>query len=57
MDRENREWKKLLERLWNNELDEKTFLKEIKNLRLNYLKKQKAKGIQSIPVGEFTFIR
>ncbi|WP_091585989.1 5-methyltetrahydropteroyltriglutamate--homocysteine S-methyltransferase [Alteribacillus bidgolensis] len=52
---ENREWKKLLERLWKNELDEETFLKEMKHLRLNHLKKQKAKGIQSIPVGDFTF--
>ncbi|RSL30153.1 5-methyltetrahydropteroyltriglutamate--homocysteine S-methyltransferase [Salibacterium salarium] len=51
---ENREWKRALESFWTGQLDESEFLKEVKELRLNYLKKQKESGVQLIPVGDFS---
>lgn len=51
----NREWKKLLERYWSHELTEVEFHEEMKQLRLSNLLKQKNKGIDMIPVGDFTY--
>ncbi|WP_371018956.1 5-methyltetrahydropteroyltriglutamate--homocysteine S-methyltransferase [Pseudalkalibacillus sp. JSM 102089] len=51
---EKREWKKLLEKFWAGKLDEDTFTEESKQLRLSYLKKQRDKGIDLIPVGDFS---
>ncbi|WP_431522048.1 5-methyltetrahydropteroyltriglutamate--homocysteine S-methyltransferase [Guptibacillus hwajinpoensis] len=51
---ENREWKKLLEHFWGGDLSEETFHREAKQLRLSYLRKQQEKGIDLIPVGDFS---
>ncbi|WP_301287894.1 5-methyltetrahydropteroyltriglutamate--homocysteine S-methyltransferase [Paenibacillus sp. MSJ-34] len=50
----NREWKKALERFWSNQIDEDQLTQELKTIRLAHLAKQKEKGIELIPVGDFT---
>lgn len=52
---EKREWKKALESYWNNKISEEQLLSETKELRLHALKKQQDKGIDLIPVGDFSF--
>ncbi|EUJ43477.1 5-methyltetrahydropteroyltriglutamate--homocysteine S-methyltransferase [Listeria riparia] len=52
---EKREWKKALESYWNNKISEEQLLSETKELRLQALKKQQDKGIDLIPVGDFSF--
>ncbi len=52
---ENREWKKLLESYWSDQITEETFTREMKQLRLNHLRKQQDKKIDLIPVGDFTY--
>ncbi|MBC2370293.1 5-methyltetrahydropteroyltriglutamate--homocysteine S-methyltransferase [Listeria booriae] len=52
---EKREWKKALENYWNNKISEEQLLSETKELRLHSLKKQQDKGIDLIPVGDFSF--
>lgn len=52
---ENREWKKALEQYWAGKLEQKNFLKEMETIRLTHLKKQQEKGIDFIPVGDFSF--
>ncbi|PUB15228.1 5-methyltetrahydropteroyltriglutamate--homocysteine S-methyltransferase [Paenisporosarcina sp. OV554] len=49
-----REWKKSLEQLWAGKLEKEAFLKQIEEIRLNNLKKQKDLGIDLIPVGDFS---
>ncbi|WP_445487427.1 5-methyltetrahydropteroyltriglutamate--homocysteine S-methyltransferase [Niallia sp. 03133] len=51
---ENREWKKALEQFWAGKIEKAEFLETIEGLRLNHLKKQKEKGIDLIPVGDFS---
>ncbi|WP_088815897.1 MULTISPECIES: 5-methyltetrahydropteroyltriglutamate--homocysteine S-methyltransferase [Listeria] len=51
---EKREWKKSLENFWNNKISEDTLLSETKAIRLAALNKQKEKGIELIPVNDFT---
>ncbi|MEC0368499.1 5-methyltetrahydropteroyltriglutamate--homocysteine S-methyltransferase [Paenibacillus chibensis] len=51
----NREWKKALEAFWSGKLEEAAFLKELKAIRLHHLQKQQEKGIDLIPVGDFSF--
>ncbi|ASK62171.1 5-methyltetrahydropteroyltriglutamate--homocysteine S-methyltransferase [Virgibacillus phasianinus] len=50
----NREWKRALERFWSGKQSEESFLKEIEQLRLGLLQKQKEHGIELIPVGDFS---
>ncbi|WP_026575777.1 5-methyltetrahydropteroyltriglutamate--homocysteine S-methyltransferase [Bacillus sp. UNC438CL73TsuS30] len=52
---EKREWKKALEGFWAGKLGESEFLKQIEEIRLHHLQKQKNLGIEWIPVGDFTF--
>lgn len=52
---ENREWKKALESFWAGKLEEKDLLKTMEQIRLSHLEKQQQKGIDLIPVGDFTF--
>lgn len=52
---ENREWKKALEAFWTGKLEETDFRHQIEQIRLSHLQKQKEKGIDLIPVGDFTF--
>lgn len=51
---ENREWKRLLERFWKQEIDEQTVQAEWKNLRITHLKKQQALGLTQVTTGDFT---
>lgn len=52
---EKREWKRALEKFWNGLITEQELLAETKVLRLHALKKQQEKGIDLIPVGDFSF--
>ncbi|KKI92012.1 5-methyltetrahydropteroyltriglutamate--homocysteine methyltransferase [Bacillus sp. SA1-12] len=52
---ENREWKKVLELFWSDQLNEEQFEKEMEHIRLSHLKKQQEKGIDLIPIGDFSY--
>lgn len=49
-----REWKKSLEAFWAGKIDEATFEKQQQKIRLNHLRKQREKGIELIPVNDFS---
>jgi 5-methyltetrahydropteroyltriglutamate--homocysteine methyltransferase len=49
---EKREWKRSLEKFWNQEITEDELLKQTGELRLENLKKQQDAGIELIPVGD-----
>ncbi|OAB36889.1 5-methyltetrahydropteroyltriglutamate--homocysteine S-methyltransferase [Paenibacillus macquariensis subsp. defensor] len=51
----NREWKKTLEAYWAGKLDESQLISQLENIRLDHLKLQLAKGIELIPVNDFSF--
>ncbi|GAB6992333.1 5-methyltetrahydropteroyltriglutamate--homocysteine S-methyltransferase [Paenibacillus pini] len=51
----NREWKKALEAFWAGKLSEEAFTKELETIRLQHLKKQQDKGIDLIPVNDFSW--
>ncbi|MBD2848298.1 5-methyltetrahydropteroyltriglutamate--homocysteine S-methyltransferase [Paenibacillus sp. IB182496] len=51
----NREWKKALEAYWAGKLDEAALHAELKAIRLGNLQRQREKGIDVIPVGDFTY--
>lgn len=50
----NREWKKALEAHWGGKISEEQLLAEMKQIRLSHLRTQKEKGIDWIPVNDFT---
>ncbi|MBW7459100.1 5-methyltetrahydropteroyltriglutamate--homocysteine S-methyltransferase, partial [Paenibacillus sepulcri] len=50
-----REWKKALEAYWSGMLEEEAFHAELKAIRLSNLKAQQDRGIEVIPVGDFTY--
>lgn len=50
---EQREWKQAIEAFWVGNLEQKDLEKQLKQLRINHLKKQKEAGIDLIPVGDF----
>lgn len=52
---EKREWKRALERYWNGTTSLEELKKETKQIRLQALKKQQEKGIDLIPVGDFSY--
>lgn len=52
---EQRKWKKVLESYWSGEIQQHDFVKQMEQIRLSHLQKQKEKGIDLIPVGDFTF--
>lgn len=52
---EKREWKKVLEHYWAGNLEKDAFLKQMEEIRLQHLKKQKEQGIDIIPIGDFSF--
>lgn len=52
---DRREWKRTLESFWAGKMEESVFLEEMKQIRLARLQKQKDKGIDWIPVGDFTY--
>ena len=51
---EQREWKKTLEAFWSDAITESQFLGEMKELRLQLLKKQQSLGLDYSTVGDFT---
>ena len=51
---ENREWKRLLERFWQRDIDEDTLEEAWKTLRITHLKKQQALGLTQVTCGDFT---
>jgi 5-methyltetrahydropteroyltriglutamate--homocysteine methyltransferase len=50
----NREWKKALEAFWSGKLQEGELLNEMETIRLQHLQLQKNKGIDLIPVNDFS---
>lgn len=51
---EKREWKKALEQFWTGKLEKEVFLKQMEEIRLSSLQKQKDQEIDLIPVGDFS---
>ncbi|TCP68588.1 5-methyltetrahydropteroyltriglutamate--homocysteine S-methyltransferase [Baia soyae] len=51
---QNREWKKALEAFWAGKVEEADFKKQMEQIRLHHIQKQIDKGIDYIPVGDFT---
>lgn len=51
----DREWKKALEAYWAGKLEEDALHAALKTIRLDNLKKQRDRGIDVIPVGDFTY--
>jgi 5-methyltetrahydropteroyltriglutamate--homocysteine methyltransferase len=52
---ENREWKKVLELFWSGQINEEQFHKEMEQIRLSHHRKQQEKGIDLIPIGDFSY--
>ncbi|AWC45569.1 5-methyltetrahydropteroyltriglutamate--homocysteine S-methyltransferase [Bacillus cytotoxicus] len=50
-----REWKKTLEAFWAQKIDEQQLITTMKEIHLEHLKVQKEKGIDFIPIGDFTY--
>lgn len=50
----DREWKKALEAFWAGKLEESAFESQLQDIRLNHLRKQKERGIDLIPVNDFS---
>ena len=51
---ENREWKRALERFWSGQITEEDWRKQLETIRLHHWKKQMDKGIDYIPVNDFS---
>ena len=51
----DREWKKALEAFWSGKLEESEFHRQLQEIRLNHLRKQQEKGIDFIPVNDFSY--
>ncbi|VEF47943.1 5-methyltetrahydropteroyltriglutamate--homocysteine S-methyltransferase [Bacillus freudenreichii] len=51
---EQREWKRELEKFWGGEITEEELLQNTKAVRLAGLRKQQERGIDLIPVGDFS---
>ncbi|MGI2293384.1 5-methyltetrahydropteroyltriglutamate--homocysteine S-methyltransferase [Paenibacillus sp. GXUN7292] len=51
----HREWKKALEAFWSGKLEEKDFQQQLQELRLEHLRKLQEKGIELIPVNDFSY--
>ncbi len=51
----DREWKKALEAFWAGKLDEQAFEAQLQAIRLNHLSKLKDKGVDLIPVNDFSY--
>jgi 5-methyltetrahydropteroyltriglutamate--homocysteine methyltransferase len=50
-----REWKKALEAYWAGKLEEESLDRQLQDIRLQHLRKMKNKGIDFIPVGDFSY--
>ena len=51
---EKREWKKALESFWNGQINEQQFIETMEHIRLDSIRKQVEKGIDLIPIGDFS---
>lgn len=51
----DREWKKALEAFWSGKLEESELHNQLQEIRLNHLRKQQEKGIDFIPVNDFSY--
>lgn len=51
----NREWKKTLEAYWAGKVDESQLISQLEDIRIGHLKLQQDKGIDVIPVNDFSF--
>ncbi|MCF0154357.1 MAG: 5-methyltetrahydropteroyltriglutamate--homocysteine S-methyltransferase, partial [Veillonella sp.] len=51
---EGREWKELIESYWDKKISQEDLLASAKELRIAFLKKQEALGVDLIPVGDFS---
>ncbi|XEC96752.1 5-methyltetrahydropteroyltriglutamate--homocysteine S-methyltransferase [Paenibacillus tarimensis] len=51
----DREWKKALEAFWSGKIEEPEFHRQMRDIRLNHLRKQRGKGIDYIPVNDFSY--
>lgn len=51
----DREWKKALEAYWAGKLEESEFQQQLQEIRLSHLRKQQEKGIDLIPVNDFSY--
>ncbi|SDE63990.1 methionine synthase (B12-independent) [Fontibacillus panacisegetis] len=51
----NREWKKAIETFWKGQITEDELHEKLTEIRLNNWKLQRDKGIELIPVGDFTY--
>lgn len=52
---QQREWKKSIEAFWSGKIEESELHERLTDIRLHNLKLQKDKGIDIIPVGDFTY--
>ncbi|WP_223067427.1 5-methyltetrahydropteroyltriglutamate--homocysteine S-methyltransferase [Paenibacillus caui] len=52
---ENREWKKAIEGFWAGKIQEEELHRALKSIRLGNLRVQRDRGIDIIPVGDFTY--
>ncbi|WP_339324576.1 5-methyltetrahydropteroyltriglutamate--homocysteine S-methyltransferase [Paenibacillus sp. FSL W8-0194] len=52
---DNREWKKALEAFWAGKIEESEFQSRMQDIRLNHLRKLQEKGIDLIPVNDFSY--
>lgn len=52
---QNREWKRVTESFWKEQLPLESYEKEMKNLRLAQLHQQKVLGLDILTVGDFTY--
>lgn len=51
----DREWKKALEAFWGGKLEESEFHNQLREIRLNHLRKQQESGIDLIAVNDFSY--
>lgn len=51
---DNRQWKRILESFWKDAISEEDFKKQMHDLRIDHLKRQKSLGLDLITVGDFT---
>jgi 5-methyltetrahydropteroyltriglutamate--homocysteine methyltransferase len=51
----DREWKKALEAFWSGKLEESELHRQLQEIRLKHLNKQKEKGITFIPINDFSY--
>ncbi|GEK34025.1 5-methyltetrahydropteroyltriglutamate--homocysteine S-methyltransferase [Kurthia sibirica] len=51
---DNRQWKRVVESFWKDAISEEEFRQQMHDLRIAYLKRQQALGVDLLTVGDFT---